>query len=50
MMLLHCAHSRKRSTATDEKARKAFSIVVVISLFGTVSGKSLKQLPPDVIF
>jgi len=34
--------------ATDEK--KIFSILVVISLFGTISEKSLKLLPPDVVF
>ena len=28
-------------TATDEKTRKVFSILVVISLVGTISGKSL---------
>jgi len=33
----------------DEK-RKVFSILVVISVVSTISGKSLKLLPPDVIF
>jgi len=49
-MLQHYAHSRNRPTATDEKKRKIFSILVAISLFGTILGKSLKLLPPDVIF
>jgi len=49
-MLQHWAHSRNRPTATDEKTRKTFSISVVISPVGTISGKSLKLLPPDVIF
>ena len=40
-----------RPTATDEKTRKVFCILVVISLvFGIISGKSLKLLPPDVVF
>jgi len=30
--------------------QEVFSILVVISLVGTISGKSLKLLPPDVIF
>ena len=30
--------------------REVFSILVVISRLGTISGKSLKLLPPDVIF
>ena len=37
-------------TAMDEKTRKVFSILVVISLVGTVFGKSLKLLPLDVKF
>ena len=49
-MLQHYAHSRNRPTATDEKTRKVFCILVVVSLFGTISGKSLKLLPPDAIF
>jgi len=36
LMLQHYAHSRNRSTATDEKTRKVFSILVVISLAGTI--------------
>jgi len=40
--------SRNRLTATDEK--KKSSILDVIFLVGTISGKSLKLLPPDVIF
>ena len=43
------ARSRIRRTATDEK-RTVFSILVAISLAGTISGKSLKLTPPDVIF
>ena len=39
-----------RPTATDEKTRKVFSVLFAISLVGTISGKSLKLLPPDVIF
>ena len=50
LMLQHWAHSRNRPTATDEEKKKVFSILVVISLVGTISGKSLKLLPPDVIF
>jgi len=49
-MLQHQAHSRNRPTATDDNTRKVFSILVVISLVGTKSGKSLKLLSPDVIF
>jgi len=49
-MLQHQAHSRNRSTTTDKKTRKVFSILVGISLVGTVSGKSLKLLTADVIF
>ena len=43
------AHPRNRPAATDEKKR-VFSILVVISLVGTISGKSSNLLPPDVIF
>ena len=43
------AHSRNRPTATDEK-NKNISILVVISVVGTISGKSLNLLPPVVIF
>ena len=39
------AHGHRR-----ENARKVFPVSVVISLVGTISGKSLKLLPPDVIF
>ena len=51
-VLQHCASSRYRPTATGEKMRKIFSIFDAISLAGrpTVSGKSLKLLPPDVTF
>ena len=38
------AHGHRRDN------KKVFSILVVISLVGTVSGKSLKLLPQDVIF
>jgi len=44
------AHSRNRPTATDKITRKVFSNLVVISLVGTISGKSLNLLRPDVIF
>jgi len=40
----------KRPTATDEKKKSLLSILVVISLVGTISGKILKLLPPDVTF
>jgi len=50
LMLQHQAHSRNSPTATDKKSRKVFSILVVISLVGTISGKSLKLSPPNVIF
>jgi len=33
-----------------EKTRKVFCVLVVISLVVAISGKSLKLLPPDVIF
>ena len=49
-----CCSSRSiqeiKPTATNENTRKVFSIWVVISLVGTISGKSLKLLPPDVTF
>jgi len=32
------------------REKEVFSILVVISLLDTISGKSLKLLPPDVIF
>jgi len=32
------------------RKRKVFSILVVISLVGTIPGKSLKLLRPDVVF
>jgi len=38
-MLQHLAHSRNRPAATDEKTRKVFSILVVISLTGAISEK-----------
>jgi len=40
---------KNRTTATDEKTSKVSSILIVISLVGTISRKSLKFLPPDVI-
>jgi len=50
-MLEHQAHSRNRPAATDEKKKRLVSyILVVISRVGTISGKSLKLLPPDVMF
>ena len=43
LMLQHWAQSRnRRPTATDEKTRKVFSISVVISLVGTISGNIIK--------
>jgi len=36
--------------STDEITRKVFSVLVVISLVNTISGKSLKLLPSNVIF
>jgi len=42
-------HARNRSTATDEKKKSLLHFFVVISPVGTISGKSLKLLPPDVI-
>ena len=39
------ANSRNRPTATDEKKK---SLVVISLVVGTVSGKSLKLLPPDI--
>jgi len=39
---------KNRPTATDEKSSLLCS--GLIYLFGTLSGKSLKLLPPDVIF
>ena len=50
LMLQRCAHFRKRPAATDEKSRKVLPVSVAISLVGTVSGLSLKLLPPGVIF
>ena len=41
---------RKEREKGKGKKKKIFSILVVISLVGTISGKSLKSLPPDVIF
>ena len=32
------------------RKKEVFSILVVISLVGTISGKSLRLLPPDVVF
>jgi len=40
---------KKYAMATDEKTRQVFSVLVVISVVGTISGKSLKRSPPDVI-
>jgi len=50
LILQHQAHSRYRPTATDEKTRKVFSVLDVISLVGAISGKSLKLFLLDVIF
>jgi len=35
-------HSRNRPVATDEKTRKVFSVLVVISPVGTISRKNIK--------
>jgi len=35
---------------TDEKTRNVFSVFGCDCMVGTISGKSLKLLPPDVIF
>jgi len=35
-------HSRNRPTATDEKTRKIFSVIVDISLVGTISVNIIK--------
>ena len=32
------------------RQKEVFSILIVIFVIGTISGKSLKLLPPDVIF
>jgi len=52
LMLQHWVHSRNRPTAAYENTRKVYSIYIlaVNSLFGTISGKSLKLLPPDAYF
>ena len=42
-MLQHWAHSRNRPTATDEKKKSLLYILVVISLVGTISGKSFSM-------
>jgi len=39
-----------RSKATREKTREVFSVLVVISVVGTFSGKLLQLLPLDIIF
>ena len=41
---------KNRPTAADEETTKVCSVSVAISLVGRISGKSLKLLPPDVIF
>jgi len=48
LMQQHRAHSRNRPTAADGKS--SLSVLIVISLVSTILGKSLKLLPPDVIF
>ena len=48
-MLQPWAHSRNRPTATNDKNKSFLCIFVVISMVGTLSGKSLKLLPSDVI-
>ena len=49
-MLQHLAHSTNRPIAADEKKKRLRYILVVITPVGTISGKPLKLLPPDVIF
>jgi len=41
---------KKQAHGHGRENRQIFSVLVVISLVGTISGKSLKLLPPDVIF
>jgi len=43
-MLRHEARSRNRPTATDEKTRKVFSVLVVISPVGTIFAKIIKTV------
>jgi len=40
----------KKAHGRGREKEESFSILVVISLVGTFWGKSLKLLPPDVIF
>ena len=40
----------KKQVHGHGREKEVFSVLVVISLVGTVSGKALKLLPPDVIF
>jgi len=40
----------KKSAHGHGREKEVLSILVVISLVDTISGKSLKLLPPDVIF
>jgi len=49
-MLLHCAHSRNRPTATDEKKNNLLYFGFDFSAVGTIAKKSLTLLLPDVIF
>jgi len=48
-MLQHYRPIQKYAHGHGRETRKVFSLLVVISLVGTISGKSLKLLPPDVI-
>jgi len=52
LTLQHLGPFKKQAHGHGQEDEKSlfFSILVVISLVGTVSGKSLKLLPPDVIF
>jgi len=40
----------KKQAHGHGREKEVFSVLVVISTVGTISGKSLKLLPPDVIF
>jgi len=48
LVLQHCAHSRNRATATNEKKKSLLYFGCDFSAVGKISGKSLKRLPPDV--
>ena len=50
LMLQHLGPFKKQAGTAARTRKKVFSILVVISLVGTFKGKSLKLLPPYVIF